>query len=229
MPRRWTASAQYRDLLLERNTQHNLTAIRDPEGIERKLFLDALAMEPTLDRIVQSSPRNAEGRIRLVDVGAGAGFPALPLKIVHPELDLTLIDATARKVTFLIDVIAALGLDNARAVHGRAEDLGRNRAFRGRFDIATARAVANLPVLLEYVLPLLKVGGTAILPKGLEIEEELRLGRRAAAQLGAEIVSADHLPVEGTRLIVVAKVSRTPAAYPRRTGIPGRSPLGEGT
>jgi 16S rRNA (guanine527-N7)-methyltransferase len=220
---------RYRDLLLERNTQYNLTAIRDPEGIERKLFLDALAMEPTLDRIVRTLPRNAEGRIRLVDVGTGAGFPGLPLKIVHPELDLTLVDATAKKVTFLNDVIAALGLENARAVHGRAEDLGRDRAFRERFDIATARAVASLPVLLEYVLPLLKVGGTALLPKGLEIEEELRLGRRAAAQLGAEIVSASHLSVEGTRLIVVVKVSRTPTAYPRRTGIPGRSPLGEGT
>jgi 16S rRNA (guanine527-N7)-methyltransferase len=221
--------SQYRELLLERNTQHNLTAIRDPEGIERKLFLDALAMAPALDYIVRNSPRNAWDRIRLVDVGAGAGFPGLPLKIVHPELDLTLIDATAKKVTFVNDVIAALGLDNARAVHGRAEDLGRDRALREHYDIATARAVASLPVLLEYVLPLLKVGGTALLPKGLEIEEELRLGRRAAAQLGAEIVSAARLPVEGTRLIVAAKVSRTPTAYPRRTGIPGRSPLGEGT
>jgi 16S rRNA (guanine527-N7)-methyltransferase len=217
--------ARFRDLLLQRNAKHNLTAIRDAAGIERRLFLDALAMTPALDR----APRPIEASLRLVDVGAGAGFPGIPLKIARPDLDLTLVDATAKKVAFLNEVIADLGLGDTRAVHGRAEDLGQDRAFRQRFDVVTARAVASLPVLLEYVVPLLNVGGTALLPKGLEIDEELRRGRRAAAALGAEIVSTDRLPAAGTRLVVAVKVSRTPAAYPRRTGIPNRSPLGEGT
>lgn len=217
--------ARYRDLLLARNAQFNLTAIRDPEEIERKLFLDALAILPSLDSAV--SPY-ADHRIRLVDVGAGAGFPGLPLKIARPGLELTLIDATAKKTAFLNEVIADLGMSNARAVHGRAEELGHDPGYREQFDIACARAVASLPILLEYVVPFLCVGGTALLPKGLQIDEELRDGKRAASILGAEIVSADRLPVEGTSLVVAAKAKRTPADYPRRTGIPSRSPLGKG-
>ena len=219
---------RYRDLLLLRNAQFNLTAIRDPAVIEEKLFLDALAILPALDAATASSARGARDRVQLVDVGSGGGFPGLPLKIARPYLDLTLIDATAKKTAFLNEVIATLGLDYACAVHGRAEDLGRSPEFRGRFNIATARAVSGLPVLFEYVIPFLLVGGTALLPKGLQIDEELRAGRRAAAILGAEIVSADCLPVEGTRLIVAAKERPTSAAYPRRTGLPSRIPLGEG-
>lgn len=217
--------ARYRDVLLERNAQFNLTAIRDPEGIERKLFLDALAIVPALDAVESV---HADGRTRLVDVGAGAGFPGLPLKIARPDLDLTLIDATAKKSVFLNEIIADVGLDHARAIHGRAEDLGQDRRYRERFDVATARAVASLPVLLEYVVPFLRVGGTALLPKGLQIDEELRHGRRAATMLGAEFVSADRLPIDGTRLVVATKAKPTPAEYPRRIGLPSRSPLGKG-
>ena len=217
--------ARYRDLLLERNAQFNLTAIRDPEEVERKLFLDALAILPTLDSAI--SP-GVDDRIRLVDIGAGAGFPGLPLKIARPDLDLTLIDATAKKTAFLSEVIGDLNLRDARAVHGRAEDLGHDRAYRECFDVAAARAVAGLPALLEYVVPFLRVGGTALLAKGLQIDEELRDGRRAVGMLGAEIVSADRLPLDGTRLVVAAKTRPTPANYPRRTGIPSRSPLGRG-
>jgi 16S rRNA (guanine527-N7)-methyltransferase len=216
--------ARYRDLLLDRNAQFNLTAIREPDEIERRLFLDALAMIPTLDRLNQS---RSSQRVRLVDVGAGAGFPGLALKIARPQLDVTLIDATAKKVAFLNEVIAELGLDNTCAVHGRAEDLGRKPAYRAQFDIGTARAVASLPVLLEYVLPLLAVGGTALLPKGLEFDEELRAGRRAAQRLGAQIISAATLPAEGTRLVVATKIAPTPELYPRRAGIPSRNPLGD--
>ena len=219
--------ARYRDLLLERSAQFNLTAIREPEEIERRLFLDAIAMDPELDRLTGAYGEGTDRSIRLVDVGAGAGFPGLALKIVRPSLDVTLVDATAKKVTFLSEVIAALELERARAVQGRAEELGRDDAYRARFDLATARAVASLPVLLEYVVPFLMIGGTALLPKGLEIAEELRLGRRAAAILGAEIVSADALPFGTTRLVVARKVSPTAAAYPRRVGIPSRDPLGE--
>lgn len=220
--------ARYRDVLLERNAQVNLTAIRDPADIERRLILDALAILPALDAASHRVPRGSGDTIRLVDIGAGAGFPGLPLKIARPALDLTLIDATAKKTAFLSELIADLGLDRARAVHGRAEDLGQDRTYRARFDVATARAVASLPVLLEYVVPFLRVGGTALLPKGLQIDEELREGRRAASILGAEIVSANRLPVAGTRLVVATKARPTSADYPRRPGIPSRSPLGRG-
>jgi 16S rRNA (guanine527-N7)-methyltransferase len=217
--------ARFRDLLLRHNAQFNLTAIRDAEGIERRLFLDALAMIPALDDAMETS---AGLNPLVVDIGAGAGFPGLPLKIARPEIDLTLIDATAKKVAFLNEVIAELRLDQARAVHGRAEILGQDRAFRDRFDVATARAVAGLPVLLEYVLPFLSIDGTALLPKGLQIDEELGSGRRAAAALGGDIVSADRLPVEGTRLVVATKTRATPTMYPRGVGVPSRSPLGRG-
>jgi len=218
---------RYRDLLLERSAQFNLTAIRDPEEIERRLFLDAIAMVPELDRLTDTELDPADRAPRLVDVGAGAGFPGLALKIVRPQLDITLIDATAKKVAFVNEVIAALELDSARAVQGRAEELGQDRIYRARFEIATARAVASLPVLLEYVVPFLAIGGTALLPKGLEIAEELRLGRRAAAILGAEIVSTTALPFGTTRLVVARKISPTADGYPRRVGVPSRDPLGE--
>jgi 16S rRNA (guanine527-N7)-methyltransferase len=219
--------ARYRALLLERSSQFNLTAIRDPEEIERRLFLDAIAMVPELDLLTGTAPERTERAVRLVDVGAGAGFPGLALKIVRPTLDMTLIDATAKKVAFVNEVITALELDGVRAVQGRAEELGHDNRYRSRFDVATARAVASLPVLLEYVVPFLTVGGTALLPKGLEITEELRLGQRAAAILGAEIVSADVLSLSSTRLVVARKISPTATAYPRRVGIPNRDPLGE--
>jgi 16S rRNA (guanine527-N7)-methyltransferase len=219
--------ARYRALLLERNAQFNLTAIRDPEEIERRLFLDAIAMVPELDRLMETPGDPTDRAVRLVDVGAGAGFPGLALKIVRPSLDVTLIDATAKKVAFVNDVIAALELERVQAVQGRAEELGQDDRYRSRFNVATARAVASLPVLLEYVVPFLTIGGTALLPKGLEITEELRLGRRAAAVLGAEIVSAEELSLAGTRLVVTRKISPTATAYPRRVGIPSRDPLGE--
>ena len=219
--------ARYRALLLERSTQFNLTAIRDPEEIERRLFLDAIAMIPDLDRLTGSLRDRMDGALRLVDVGAGAGFPGLVLKIVRPTLEVTLIDATAKKVAFVNEAIAALELERVRAVQGRAEELGQDNRYRSRFDVATARAVASLPVLLEYVVPFLTIGGTALLPKGLEITEELRLGRRAAAILGAEIVSAGELSSSRTRLVVARKISPTATAYPRRVGIPSHDPLGE--
>ena len=219
--------ARYRDLLHERSATFNLTAIRDPVEIERRLFLDALAMAPAVDRIVGASDGAASARARLVDVGSGAGFPGLALKIARPALDVTLIDATAKKIAFIDEVVRELGLDRITAIHGRAEELGQSSAHRARYDIGTARAVASLPVLLELVVPLLVVGGTALLPKGVEIETELRAGRFAAATLGAAIFSADRLSVAATRLVTVSKSAPTPDMYPRRTGLPSRDPLGE--
>lgn len=220
--------ARYRDLLLAWNERINLTAITQPPEIERKLFLDALAMVPAIERFLSSRRHSPSQPASLVDVGSGAGFPGLALKIARPDLQVTVIDATAKKVGFMRDVISALKLEGAEAVHGRAEDLARNSRFREMFDIGTARAVASLPVLLEYVVPFLDVGGEAFLPKGLDIEAELAAGRRAARLLGATILSADRLPDSSTRLVIVRKTTLTGKSYPRRTGIPAHSPLGGG-
>jgi 16S rRNA (guanine527-N7)-methyltransferase len=218
---------RYRDLLLERNAHVNLTAIRQPVEIERRLYLDALAMLPAIDAFLETEGQNCQAR--LIDIGSGAGFPGLVLKIARPALDVTLVDATAKKVAFVGDVIADLELAGVRAVHGRAEELGQNPRYREQFEIATARAVASLPVLLEFVLPFLDVGGRAFLPKGLAIDDELTAGRRAAKRLGAEIVSSERVLSGETRLIIAHKTTLTAKAYPRHTGIPARSPLGQGS
>lgn len=220
--------ARYRDMLIERNASVNLTAVREPSEVERKLFLDALAMIPIIDQSVAFNPSPRATPLRLIDVGSGAGFPGLALKIARPELDVTLLDATGKKVAFVNDVINDLKLDNVRAVHGRAEECGQDPRYRERFDLATARAVAPLPVLLELVMPFLEIGGQAFLPKGSRLDRELRAGRKAAARLGSRILSADHLATGETRLVVAEKQTLTAKAYPRRTGIPSRAPLGGG-
>jgi 16S rRNA (guanine527-N7)-methyltransferase len=212
----------YRRLLLERNARTNLTAIRDPEEVERRLFLDALLMIPTVDRLRAALPGK---RHRLIDVGSGAGFPGLAIKIVRPDLDVTLVEAMGKKAAFLIDAIAALGLAGVSAVHARAEELGHDPAHRDGYDLATARAVASLPALLELCSPLLRVGGSALFPKGAAIDDELRAARRAAALLGVRVGGVE-VSAEGTRLVRVDKVGKTPGRYPRRSGIPARDPLG---
>lgn len=215
--------AAYLRLLSVRNAQFNLTAVRDPQAMERRLFLDAIAMIPVLDDLSTSASMPTP---RLIDVGSGAGFPGLVLKIVRPALQVTLIDATGKKVRFLDEVIVETGLTGIEALHGRAEELGRNPAYREQFNLATARAVASLPVLLELTTPFLDVGGTALLPKGLELGEELTQGKRAARLLGSRIVSSDTAPTGDTRLVVVEKVTLTPGKFPRSTGIPNQLPLG---
>ncbi len=219
---------RYRDLLLDRGARFNLTAIKNPIEIERRLFLDALAMLPAITTFLDSPSRQRLGQARLIDVGSGAGFPGLALKIAMPDLQVTLLDATAKKVSFLNEVIATLGLDAIEAIHGRAEEFGRKVQFREQFEIGTARAVASLPVLLEFVMPFLEVGGQAFFPKGLHIDDELRMGRQAARTLSSEIVSAESISSGNTRLVIARKTTLTAKAYPRGTGIPNHSPLGKG-
>lgn len=219
----------YRTLLLERGAKVNLTAITDPGEVDRRLFLDALRMVPVLDECL-GAPAGTTGRrakaARLVDIGSGAGFPGLVLKIARPDLQVTLIEATGKKVAFLQDVIAALTLDGVTAIHARAEDTAHDPRHREKYDLATARAVASLPALLELCAPLLRLGGQAFFPKGLEIEEELAAGRRAAPLVGARVLQADPLPGGETRLVVVEKTGLTHPRYPRRAGLPAREPLG---
>ena len=216
----------YRELLFRWNQRFNLTAIREREGIDIRLIGDALRLLPALDVEIEAR----EQRVRLIDIGAGAGLPGLVLKIARPEIDITLVDATNKKIQFVQTVISELGLHRARTVHGRAEDLGQHIDYREQFDIVTARGVAPLPILLELTLPLLVVGGVCLFPKGADLDDELREGQGAAEVLGGRIESADLLPgIESepvTRLVRGTKMRPTPGRFPRRAGVPKEEPLG---
>ena len=216
---------RYRDLLVEWNGRFNLTAIAAPAAIEQRLFLDAIRMLPALDRYAPAGSGDGPA-VRLVDIGSGAGFPGLPLAICRPDLSVTLVEATGKKVAFLDAATADLDLPNVRSIHARAEELGHEPAYRGAYDLATARAVASLPALLELTMPLLRPHGVALLPKGLDLGEELAAGQRAARVVGARLVADELLSGGETRLIVARKEESTPARFPRRAGIPAREPLG---
>lgn len=219
---------RYRDLLFEYNQKTNLTAVRDIPGIERRLILESLRLVEPL-RALPSIDRVGDRR-SLIDVGTGAGLPGMVLAIACPELNVFMLDATGKKVAFLEEVVRDIGLDNATPIHGRAEELGHQPRYRNGFDLASARAVSSLPALLELGLPLLRNGGYLILPKGIDIDEELEAARRAAEILHGDIESTERLPDAGstvdTRLVLVRKTATTPRNYPRRSGIPARSPLG---
>ncbi len=219
--------AAYRDLLFNANQTTNLTAVRDLPGIERRLILESLRLVPPL----RALPTFGEsGRRSLIDLGTGGGLPGMVLAIACPEFSVFLLDATGKKVAFLDSAVQTLGLGNTTTIHARAEEIGHQPRYRNAFDIVTARAVATLPALLELGLPLLRTGGHLLLPKGSAIDDELGAGHRTAKILGGEIVSADLLPDVGstvdTRLVIARKTLPTSATYPRRSGIPSKSPLG---
>ena len=203
------------------NERFNLTAIRTLEEIQSKHFLDSLSC--TL-----AEQFNPSGKA--VDVGSGAGFPGLPLKIMHPQLRLTLIESIGKKVSFCRQVIEGLQLKDVIVEHERAEKCGRNKTYREVFDIALARAVAAMDVLSEYTLPLLKVGGCAILQKGESGPAETQAAESAIQLLGGrmEQIITVELPgiVETRYLLVIRKVAATPEKYPRRPGIPAKRPIG---
>lgn len=212
----------YRDLLHVRNQMVNLTAVRDFDGIERRLILESLRLVETV--------RERAGSGKIMDLGSGGGIPGIVLSIALPDCEFTLLDATGKKVAFQRDVVEAIRLPNVRAVQGRAEELGHNINWRNSFDLVTARAVTSLSALMELGLPFVTMKGWLILPKGSDIDEELTIARKAAGKLGGTIVSHDLLPDGGstveTRLVLVRKDQATPSIYPRRVGLPSRSPLG---
>ena len=211
----------YQQELLDWNSRFNLTAITDPEEVLFRHFLDSLSLLMAYDR----------PEARLLDIGAGAGFPGLALKIVRPQWHVTLLEATNKKVLFLRHMIEILQLTGIEAVHGRAEELAHKAEYRASFDVVTARAVASLPTLLEYAAPFCRVGGRIILPKKGELVEELAHGKRAARQVGA--VLKDDVPVtlpgleDGRRLLVWEQQELCPAQFPRAGVVMARRPLGE--
>ena len=216
---------RYRQELLDWNTRINLTAITDPEEVLIKHFLDSLSLLIVYDR----------PGARLLDIGAGAGFPGLPLKIMRPQWQVVLLEATGKKVTFLRHMIEVLHLAGVEAVHGRAEELGHKAEYRASFDVVTARAVASLPTLLEYAAPFCRVGGQIILPKKGELAEELVQGKRAAHQLGlvfkADVAvtlpgGRDKSGPYGRRLLVWEQLELCPARFPRSVAVMTKRPLG---
>jgi 16S rRNA (guanine527-N7)-methyltransferase len=220
-PERQEQLRAFRDLLMRWNLRFNLTAIEEPEEVDRRLIGDALRMLSALDAAIAN-----RATVRLIDVGSGG----VVLKIVRPEIELTMLEATRKKVRFLEAAIEELDLDKTRAIHGRAEELAHRPEHRERFDVVTARAVASLPALLEFCMPFVRIGGRGLFPKGADIAAELEEGLRAAPFVGARIEKADPLPTgpgEGvTRLVEVAKIENTPGRFPRRPGIPAKEPLG---
>ena len=210
----------YLNLLLEWNRSMDLTAVTDEGEILDRHFLDSLA--------ILRYPFLLNGPV--MDLGTGAGFPGIPLAIFRPDLSFTLVDAQNKRLKFLEEVIRVLPLSNVTLIHSRAEDIGRNPAFREKQGTLAARAVAALPVLCEYMLPLLKIGGHAICWKGPSVLDEMTQGRRAAHLLGGKVLDPITYSIPGRDwqhlLLPIEKVSSTPKAYPRKAGTPGKSPLG---
>ena len=210
----------YHEMLLDWNTRMNLTALTAPEDVAVKHIIDSLtAYDAAL----------FDGARTLIDVGTGAGLPGIPLAVYAPHLTVTLLDSLNKRVRFLTEVTAVMGLQNVRCIHARAEEAARTAEHRAAYDIAVSRAVARLPVLLEYTLPFVRVGGTLLALKGRAYAEEQKEARRAAEVLGGGRITARpvHLPgLDDVRAILtVTKERQTPAAYPRGGGAPTRRPL----
>ena len=207
----------YMNLLLEWNEKINLTAIIEPREIILKHFVDSL----TIAKYIKDDEK-------LIDVGTGAGFPGIPLSIVKENTDIVLLDSLNKRINFLEEVKENLKLENITTIHGRAEEFGKNKNEREKYDIATSRAVASLNILLEYLLPLVKVGGRAICMKGSNIEE-IENAKNALEILGGKIEKIEEITLPNSdikrNIIIVKKIKNTPSKYPRKPGTPSKEPI----
>ncbi|WP_347087540.1 16S rRNA (guanine(527)-N(7))-methyltransferase RsmG [Streptococcus rubneri] len=211
---------RYFELLVEWNEKINLTAITEKDEVYLKHFYDSIA--PILQGLIENQP------IRLLDIGAGAGFPSLPMKILFPELDVTIIDSLNKRINFLHLLAEELDLSEVHFYHGRAEDFAQDKAFRAQFDLVTARAVARMQVLSELTIPYLKVGGRLLALKASNAPEELEEAKNALNLLFSKVEDnlQYELPNGDPRYItVVEKKKETPNKYPRKAGLPNKRPL----
>ena len=209
---------KYMNLLLEWNEKINLTAITQPEEIKLKHFVDSLTVLKYI---------NEDDKV--IDIGTGAGFPGIPLKIMNKNTKITLLDSLNKRINFLNIVIEKLDLSNIQAIHGRAEEIARNKLYREKYDVAVSRAVANLSTLTEYMLPFVKIGGKCICMKGANVNEELERAQNAIKELGGEIERVDNFYLSDNdnerNIIVIKKVKETNSKYPRKAGTPSKEPL----
>ena len=209
----------YKKLLLEWNEKMNLTAITDDEGIAIKHFADSISVLPLIEN------KNAS----LIDVGTGAGFPGIPLKIANDGFKVTLLDSLNKRITFLEEVKKELGITNLECIHSRAEDGGRNADLREKFDYCVSRAVARLSVLSEYCMPFVAVGGYFISLKGPDAAEELTEAQKAISVLGGKVEKVVEITIPESDLkhcaVVIKKIKSTPKAYPRKAGTAAKKPL----
>jgi 16S rRNA (guanine527-N7)-methyltransferase len=217
---------RYFRLLKSASSRISLTSVTGYEAVQQRHFLESLALLPALRQVDLLAPGRQE---RVMDLGAGAGLPGLPLKIAAPDLSLTLLEATARKAAFLREVASELALEQVEVLAGRAEEVARQADRRQAYELVVARAVAPLPTLLELALPFLRIGGVLAAPKGSGAPQEVTRSERAMGLLGGELLSVVPLPVPGAPrwpwLVLVRKVAPTLEVYPRRPGIPAKRPL----
>lgn len=210
----------YYDLLNEWNQVMNLTAITEFCEVVEKHFLDSVSLGYYL---------NFSYRQNVIDIGTGAGFPGIPLKIMFPELHITLADSLNKRIKFLNEVILQLGLENVSAIHARAEDLAREQEHRERYDICVSRAVANLASLSEYCIPFVKMGGKFISYKSGEIKNEVEKAEKAICLMGGKLKEVIEFKLPDTEyhrsFVVIEKIEHTPEKYPRKAGMPGKNPL----
>ncbi len=206
------------EMLIEKNKVMNLTGITEFKDVVTKHFLDSLSLR----RVA-----NLSRPLSVLDLGTGAGFPGIPLKIAFPHLKITLMDSLQKRIRFLEEVTDTLGLSSIKAVHGRAEECARNPSFREAFDLCVSRAVANLAVLEEYCLPFVKTGGLSIAYKSGSIDEEANEAKRACSLLGGKLQKVYKFDLGETKrsFILVQKVKKTPDLYPRKAGTPSKMPL----
>ena len=213
---------QYYEMLVEKNKVMNLTGITEYEEVIQKHFLDSLSL-------IRVIPDIASQKLTVIDLGTGAGFPGIPLKIAFPELEITLMDSLNKRILFLQEVIDALGLKKVSAVHGRAEEMAANAAHRQQYDLCVSRAVSNLAVLTEYCLPFVKKGGLFVSYKSADSDAEIQEGKKAISILGGKLTTVDKFQLPdsdlGRALVCIKKVKDTPKKYPRKAGTPAKLPL----